>query len=89
MSNRDIARDMRQPPSGEGDYGAALQEPKHPNFLVALFSFLAKDEEFLANAQQSEAVRDVFNKFYGIQDEAALDKNNNPLAYITRAHENR
>jgi len=89
MSNRDIAGDLRQPASVDRNDGAALLDPKHPNFLAAVFSFLAKDEEYLANPQQSEAIRDLFNKFYGIHDESLLDKNNNPLAYITRANENR
>ena len=65
------------------------QDLKHPNFLAAVFSFLENDEEYLANEQQTEIVHDVFNKFYGIQDEAELEKNNTFLNLINRAHENR
>lgn len=56
-----------------------------PNFLEALFTFLEKDEEYIAGHGDMEKIFKQFNQYYNIMDDSELDKNNSFLNFVNRA----
>ena len=53
--------------------------------MEALFTFLEKDEEYIAGQGDMDKIFKQFNEYYNIMDDSELDKNNSFLNFVNRA----